>query len=186
MKLSRRQLLAGCAGLAGLGLAGALGARYRSVRSEAPEPGPAPFTSDEIRVLGSAADRVFPGSADAGVVPFVSYWVTHDRYFERFGRDLKTGLGVLERIAREKHGRGFVDCQPAEQDSLLAAMAEGRFHERGFNSRSFFERLVTFTLESYFGDPKYGGNRGQVGWHFIGHRPCWWAPHRRPARKGGR
>ena len=36
------------------------------------------------------------------------------------------------------------------------------------SSRRFFTLLLTFTLEGFFSDPVYGGNRDGVGWRFIG------------------
>jgi gluconate 2-dehydrogenase gamma chain len=35
-------------------------------------------------------------------------------------------------------------------------------------SAIFFETLLANTIEGYFADPSYGGNRDMVGWRMIG------------------
>ena len=37
-----------------------------------------------------------------------------------------------------------------------------------FSSRAFFARLLTLTMEGFFGDPIYGGNRNKASWRMLG------------------
>jgi gluconate 2-dehydrogenase gamma chain len=46
----------------------------------------------------------------------------------------------------------------------------------------FVDALVILTLEGFLGDPRYGGNRGTVGWTWAGYSPLHW--HDDPARGG--
>ena len=32
----------------------------------------------------------------------------------------------------------------------------------------FFETLLANTVEGFFADPAYGGNRGMIGWRMVG------------------
>ena len=43
-----------------------------------------------------------------------------------------------------------------------------RLSQRGTD---FVRFLLILTLEGFLGDPSYGGNKGGVGWSFIGYGP---------------
>jgi gluconate 2-dehydrogenase gamma chain len=47
-------------------------------------------------------------------------------------------------------------------------MQEGKAEFTNFSSRAFFARLLTLTMEGFFGDPIYGGNRNKVSWKMLG------------------
>ena len=61
---------------------------------------------------------------------------------------------------------------------MLKEFEIGGIKGKHFDSRDWFKRLVTLTLESFLGDPKYGGNQNEVGWRFIGWHACWYSPKR--------
>jgi gluconate 2-dehydrogenase gamma chain len=125
--------------------------------------------------LQAAVERILPGANQAGVMEYMRYWLK-TRQFSGVRREFRFAADVLDRQARMAHNRVFAACAPEQQDALIKMFAEDSIKEKGFSSRGFFERLVTFTLEGFLSDPKYGGNRDQVGWRFIGYEPCWWAP----------
>src|SRR3712207_7688305 len=54
------------------------------------------------------------------------------------------------------------------QDALLSELEAGRLDLGGFSSAIFFETLLANTIEGYFADPAYGGNRDMVSWRMIG------------------
>ena len=41
-------------------------------------------------------------------------------------------------------------------------------HTHNLASRAFFELLLQNTMEGFFADPLYGGNKGMAGWKLIG------------------
>ena len=46
--------------------------------------------------------------------------------------------------------------------------------------------MLRLTLEAFLGDPVHGGNPGQIGWKWIGHKPPVHRPtepHWRPTPK---
>ena len=47
-------------------------------------------------------------------------------------------------------------------------MESGKAEFANFSSRAFFARLLTMTMEGFFGDPIYGGNRNKVSWKMLG------------------
>jgi gluconate 2-dehydrogenase gamma chain len=55
-----------------------------------------------------------------------------------------------------------------QQDDYLRLLEAGARDLGGFSSAIFFETLLANTIEGYFADPAYGGNRDKAGWRMIG------------------
>lgn len=47
-------------------------------------------------------------------------------------------------------------------------MEEGKAEFEDFDARAFFQRLLAITMEGFFSDPIYGGNRGKASWRMLG------------------
>ena len=48
-------------------------------------------------------------------------------------------------------------------------MEEGKAPFPGFTSTMFFNALLQITMEGFFADPIYGGNRDMAAWRMIGY-----------------
>jgi gluconate 2-dehydrogenase gamma chain len=67
----------------------------------------------------------------------------------------------------------YVGKMPAElseeqRDTMLKGLESGTIKLDGADGRSFFELLLTNTMEGFFADPLYGGNQGFAGWNMLG------------------
>jgi gluconate 2-dehydrogenase gamma chain len=71
------------------------------------------------------------------------------------------------RAINQKHP-GFAKLAPKEQDAFLDAMHKGKEDFGGVPSSLFFESLLAVTIEGYFADPVYGGNKDMGPWKMIG------------------
>jgi gluconate 2-dehydrogenase gamma chain len=81
----------------------------------------------------------------------------------------RQGLAALAAYCRGNFaGRGFAELNAADQDRLLAGMEKGEVKLPGFDSRMLFTAIYTNTIEGFFADPIYGGNRDMVGWQLVG------------------
>jgi len=176
MKHTRREILAG---LAGLGASSLVLPRIAS--GELPSPDEErPFGADERRTLSAAEERLLPGAVEAGVPEYFDHWLPH-RSFHLVLRYMAHGARHLDGAARKEHGKPFAGCTGAQQDAILKAFADGGFKAGKFDGSVFFRQLMELTLEGYLSDPKYGGNRNRAGWRLIGIpdglRSCWWNPN---------
>ncbi len=68
----------------------------------------------------------------------------------------------------EKQGKGFKDLSADEQDAYLKSLESGNDDLDGVPSKEFFSMLLKMTIEGYFSDPVYGGNKDMVAWKMIG------------------
>jgi gluconate 2-dehydrogenase gamma chain len=63
---------------------------------------------------------------------------------------------------------GFAKLAPHDQDGYLDALQQGKVDLGAAGTTEFFELLLAMTMEGYFSDPAYGGNRGMHAWRMIG------------------
>lgn len=75
--------------------------------------------------------------------------------------------GIAEDL-RETAPNGFGELSPQEQDSYLKTLESGEKDLGGVPSDIFFKSLLELTIEGFFSDPVYGGNKDMVGWKLIG------------------
>jgi len=126
------------------------------------------FNELETRNHRAAIRRVLPsddgaGAREAGADDYVLE-VMEKRAGPLSVRDAKTGLGMLEDLARRRGERSFCELSAAEQDEVLRQL-QLIPHP---TVQRFFKRLVALTLEGFLCDPQRGGNRDQVGWSSLG------------------
>ncbi|MDX2205299.1 MAG: gluconate 2-dehydrogenase subunit 3 family protein [Hyphomicrobiaceae bacterium] len=75
----------------------------------------------------------------------------------------------LERIGQSSNeGKTFHQRSGDEQDAFLRRLEAGDLDLGGFSSAIFFETLLANTVEGFFADPAYGGNRDKAGWRMVG------------------
>jgi len=74
---------------------------------------------------------------------------------------------IAEDLRRTNRG-SFAKLKAEDQDAYLRALEREPRDLGGVPSNIFFESLLEMTIEGFFSDPVYGGNRGMVGWTLIG------------------
>ena len=71
-------------------------------------------------------------------------------------------------VVRESRGGSFARLAAADQDAFLRRLEKGDVALDGADGKAFFAQLLQNTLEGFWSDPIYGGNRDLVGWKLIG------------------
>jgi gluconate 2-dehydrogenase gamma chain len=78
-------------------------------------------------------------------------------------------IAQIDDYSRRHHdGREFSRLSPDEQDALLTDLESGKVELQNVSGKAFFELLLQNTIEGYFADPSYGGNRDMGSWSMIG------------------
>jgi len=156
------------------------------------------FTSHEAAVVDAIVGRLIPtdelgpGARDAGVTTFIDRQLTgpyggHDWLYMQgpFSdkplptqglqspltprQQYRMGLGALHAYCTATYGgRDFTELSADEQDTLLAAMEKGEVTLPDFSARMLFGAIYANTMEGFFADPIYGGNRDMAGWKLVG------------------
>jgi hypothetical protein len=126
-------------------------------------PWPRILTDAEKRIVTALADVILPAdefgpaASALGVPDFIDEWVSAP--YETQVRDRKVireGLAWCDDAARKRFGKGFADCDPAQQTTLVESMAE-----KGSEGRGFFSVFRDRACGAYFSTPE--------GWKAIGY-----------------
>lgn len=80
----------------------------------------------------------------------------------------RAGLAALDAYCAKSHGRVFADLSDTQQDAILTGLEEEKIRLDGADGKALFEALLNNTMEGFFADPIYGGNRDMVSWKMIG------------------
>lgn len=155
------------------------------------------FLNDvEARTVEAIAERIIPDAGDgagakaAGVVYYI------DRAVAGVSTNLqhvyRRGLHALDRHCRTSHDAAFTDLSEQDQDAVVRRfLGPERLDddttpqlfgdeqvERDDPDRPILGRLFAVvrehTIEGFFCDPVYGGNRDAVGWKLVGFPGAYW------------
>ena len=83
----------------------------------------------------------------------------------------RLGLRALNDYTNTTYKKDFRALTHAQQDAVLAGLDGGKIKlalKPGFSTKEFFELVLQNTMEGFFADPLYGGNRNMAGWKMIG------------------
>jgi gluconate 2-dehydrogenase gamma chain len=154
------------------------------------------LTHPEIRFLDAAVERLIPaddlgpGAKELGVTYFidqqlVSVWGSHGRNYragpwpegtpQQGFQSRLTPREIYRAAIREvnlhcltQYRKAFEFLAPREQDEVLKGLQSGAIQLESVSSKLFFGLLLRNTMEGFFADPMYGGNRDKAGWTLIG------------------
>lgn len=121
------------------------------------------LTAAEAADVAAIAARIMPttdtpGATEAGVVFFIdrSFRTDAAPQLADFRKELAT---LQQRVSARRPGvTRFATLPVADQDAVLVEM----------QGTPFFGWMRFLVMVGMFADPKYGGNRNEVGWKLIG------------------
>jgi gluconate 2-dehydrogenase gamma chain len=81
----------------------------------------------------------------------------------------RAGIAAANDWSQKTYGKDFDRLSAADRETALKAMDSGKAEFAGFSSRMFFNALLEITMEGFFADPIYGGNRNMAAWTMVGY-----------------
>jgi len=155
------------------------------------------FTPLEAEIVDAAvarlipADDLGPGGREAGCTVFIDYQLagffgSYDRLYMRPpfvegteqqglqspitpAEHYRSALNALDRWCKKNFaGVSFAKLAPDRQDEILHSLEKGEVDLEDADGKAFFELLYQNTMEGFFADPVYGGNRDMTSWKLLG------------------
>jgi gluconate 2-dehydrogenase gamma chain len=154
------------------------------------------FKSDEARFIEAAVARLIPvdangpGAIEAGVPNYIDRqlggaWGAGERLYRSGpwrpglpgqGYQLpftpaelfRNALRAIGDDLQKRRNSRFDQLPGAEQDAYLETLQTGQQDLNGVPAHMFFESLLALTIEGFFADPIYGGNKDMAAWKMIG------------------
>lgn len=80
----------------------------------------------------------------------------------------RAGIRDTNAYCRKTWGKSFDALAHAQQDEVLKGLDGGKIELEQVRSQFFFNMLLANTIEGFFADPVYGGNRDKAGWKLVG------------------
>jgi gluconate 2-dehydrogenase gamma chain len=136
------------------------------------------------------ADELGPGAKEAGVAYFIDQqlfggWGTMAKMYRQGPHPEGTpqqgyqspltpqqvyrlGIRAVNEHCAHAHGKSFDALDASQQDEILRGLDEGKIELHSVGAQFFFNMLLANTIEGFFADPVYGGNRDKVGWKLVG------------------
>jgi gluconate 2-dehydrogenase gamma chain len=167
-----------------------------SVRDAAPEP-PLTLNPTEVAFITALvdtfipADNLTPSGSDCGVAVFIDRQLAgaygngarlyRDGPFPKGKPELgyqlalnpreffRAGIAAANDWTRKTYGKDFDRLAAADREAALKAMEAGKAEFPGFTSSMFFDALLQISMEGFFADPIYGGNRDKAAWKMVGY-----------------
>ena len=137
------------------------------------------------------ADELSPSGSECGVATFIDRQLAgaygngarlyRDGPFHKakpeFGYQLplnpreffRAGIAAANEWSRKTYGKDFDRLAGPDRIAAMKAIDEGKAEFPGFSSRMFFNALLQITMEGFFADPMYGGNRNMAAWKMVGY-----------------
>jgi gluconate 2-dehydrogenase gamma chain len=153
------------------------------------------FNAEEVLFIEAACERLIPadelgpGALGAGVPNYLDKqlggaWGAGERLYRSGpwqpgtpsqGYQLpftpaelfRASLRDINRDLEARH-TPFNAMSADDQDAYLKSLESGAHDLDGVPSAVFFDMLLKMTVEGFFSDPAYGGNRDMVAWRMIG------------------
>jgi gluconate 2-dehydrogenase gamma chain len=155
------------------------------------------LTAAEAKFIEAAVARLIPadelgsGAKEAGAALFIdrqllgTYGAATNWYMQGPWADGEETQGYQARMtpaelyraaisAVDEHcrktfgGKVFFALAVEQQDQVPAGLDKGEIRLDMVKAKSFFDLLLQNTVEGFFSDPIYGGNRDMIGWKLIG------------------
>jgi gluconate 2-dehydrogenase gamma chain len=154
------------------------------------------FSAEEAREVEAIVERLIPADdlsvsgKDAGCAVFIDRQLageygTFDRLYMQGPFEKGTpmqgdqsplvpqqryrlGLAALGEYCQATFQKAFSGLSDEDRDKVLTDLEKGAIELKGIDARLFFQQVLGNTMEGFFADPIYGGNRDMVSWKMIG------------------
>jgi gluconate 2-dehydrogenase gamma chain len=154
------------------------------------------FTPPEQGFVSAACDRLIPedpsgpSASDVGVPFYIDQqlagaWGNGARQYRQgpwregtpeqgyqlamLPKDVyRTAIRTIDEHCTKKYGSPFSETTATQQDEVLTGLEKGTIDLGAIPATTFFGMLLGNTIEGYFADPLYGGNRDKAAWKAIG------------------
>ena len=154
------------------------------------------FSRDERLAVAAICARLIPsdedgpGATEADVVTFIDrqmagfygraqHWYMQGPFAEGTSTQgyqsehppamlYRLALAELDEHCRAQRGGAFAELTEDDQDAVLTGLDEEEITFERVSAKAFFDLILENTVEGFFADPIYGGNRDMVGWRYVG------------------
>jgi len=137
------------------------------------------LSADQLVLLGAICEQIipaddFPGARELGVATFIER-VLREAHPE-WTAVYQAGLTSADSSSKELFQESFVKLTADRQFQLLQRMERGDLPPDLWSaplSGDFFSMVRSHTMQGFYSNPRWGGNRDKLAWKMIGFDDWW-------------
>lgn len=132
------------------------------------------FSDDDAALLIEICEQIIPGddlpgATETGAIHFIDRQLggRHRKHQPTYHR----GLESFRQTCTQVYGRAFHELAPVQKIELLQAVETGRVPKElwpDVSAPAFFNVVLAHTMQSFYGSPRHGGNRGYASYRMLG------------------
>ncbi|MBP1849137.1 gluconate 2-dehydrogenase subunit 3 family protein [Rhizobium halophytocola] len=127
--------------------------------------GCAVYIDRQLTTFYGSSDRLYMQGPFKPGLPTQGYqgeWTNAERY--------RRGLGAIAKyLNANKSGATFASLSDEDKDAFLKDMEAGKVElPDDVDAKAFFALILGNTMEGFFADPVYGGNKDMASWKMLG------------------
>ena len=81
---------------------------------------------------------------------------------------IRIGIADVDALARATKQKAFANLTAEERTAILKDVETNKAQLAGVPGAAWFNQFLSLTMEGYFADPIYGGNKDKAAWKMIG------------------
>lgn len=133
------------------------------------------FTHEEVQCLIAICEQIIPadqhggGATDAGVIHYIDKQLV--AVFDYDQVIYQQGISALQQSCLDLHSKKFELVNFDTQHQLLTKLEAGELPSQhwGFLEQNrFFRRVISHTMQGFYGAPRHGGNRNYMSYRMMG------------------
>jgi gluconate 2-dehydrogenase gamma chain len=131
------------------------------------------LTTDEAHLLDALVEQIipadeWPGAKEAGATNFIDKQLLGP--YSRFQEAYRKGLKAVQESSHKLFQKNFealnFEVQTQFLETMEAGKMEGEIWKDGFD-RHFFSLIRDHAMQSFYGSPRHGGNKGHVSYKML-------------------
>jgi gluconate 2-dehydrogenase gamma chain len=131
------------------------------------------LTNGEALCLKSLCEQIIPrdespGATDAGVIFYIDRQLAGIFHYNQ--QTYRDGIKNLQNFCRKKFNIDFELLSPENQIEIMKQMEKNNMDDKiwqGEKSSTFFNLVVTHTMQGFYGSPIHGGNKDYVSFRML-------------------
>jgi len=130
------------------------------------------FTDAEADCMIALCERIipaddYPGATDAGVIHYIDKQL-HLRFPEE--KELfRKGIESLQTWCKSMYSKNFEQLSTEQQINILQAIEKNEMPQEfaAVPLRQFFHKLLSRTMQGFYGSPRHGGNKDYMSFRML-------------------
>lgn len=133
------------------------------------------FTPEEAACVIALCEQIIPedehggGATAAGVIHYIDQQLRAVFHYDQVM--YQQGVAAIQASSLELHGKRFENLDFDTQHGFLLKLESGELPEEHWgdlDQRRFFSRVISHTMQGFYGAPRHGGNRNYMSYQMMG------------------